>query len=154
MATTSKTLAPTNQTITIPDMTERPNASVLTDAIGKEADAINALNSNIQLKYDTSVGGISAFRVLDNITIWLGSGLTISTDGKTANQLIPSGYRPNFNAQFFTKVYNGSEYVDCVVTFNTDGKIIFATLFNSAIAGIQTNYLATKTFSYMRNPNA
>ena len=47
MATTTKTLAPTNQTITIPDMTERPNASVLTDAISKEADAINALNSNI-----------------------------------------------------------------------------------------------------------
>ncbi len=46
MATSTKTLNPTNQTITIPDMTERPNVSLLTDGIGKEADAINALNSN------------------------------------------------------------------------------------------------------------
>ena len=42
MATTTKTLTPTNQTITLPDMTERPNASVLVDGIGKEADAIEA----------------------------------------------------------------------------------------------------------------
>ena len=47
MATTTKTLTPTNQTITLPDMTERPNASVLVDGISKEADAINALNSKI-----------------------------------------------------------------------------------------------------------
>ena len=47
MATSTKTLTPTKQTITIPDMTERPNVSLLTDGIGKEADAINALNSKI-----------------------------------------------------------------------------------------------------------
>ena len=47
MATTTKTLTPTNQTVTLPDMTERPNASVLVDGISKEADAINALNSKI-----------------------------------------------------------------------------------------------------------
>ena len=47
MATTSKTLTPTNQVVTIPDMTERPNASVLADGISKEADAINELNRNI-----------------------------------------------------------------------------------------------------------
>lgn len=115
---------------------------------------LNALNSKIAETYDTSVTGISAFRVLDNITIWLGSGLTISADGKTANQLIPSGYRPYFISQFLTKVYNGSDYVDCIVTFNPDGKITFATLFSGAISGIQTNFLSTKTYSYMRNPNA
>lgn len=116
--------------------------------------SLNKLNSEIAETYDTSVAGISAFRVLDNITIWLGSGLTISADGKTANQLIPSGYRPYFISQFLTKVYNGSDYVDCIVTFNPDGKITFATLFSGAISGIQTNFLATKTYSYMRNPNA
>lgn len=47
MATTTKTLTPTGQTITLPDMTEKPNASVLVDGIGKDADAINALNSKI-----------------------------------------------------------------------------------------------------------
>ena len=50
MATTTKTLTPTNQTITLPDMTERPDASVLVDGIGKDADAINALSDQIASK--------------------------------------------------------------------------------------------------------
>ena len=45
---TSKTLAPTNVTISIPAMTDAPNASVLSNCIDKEADAINALNSQIK----------------------------------------------------------------------------------------------------------
>ena len=44
---TSKTLAPTNVTISIPAMTDAPNASVLANCADKEADAINALNSQI-----------------------------------------------------------------------------------------------------------
>jgi hypothetical protein len=48
MAVSTKTLTPTGQVVSIPDMTEKPNASVLTDGIGKEADAINALDSKIQ----------------------------------------------------------------------------------------------------------
>ena len=44
---TSKTLAPTNVTISIPAMTDQPNASVLANCADKEADAINALNSQI-----------------------------------------------------------------------------------------------------------
>ena len=42
---TSKTLAPTNVTISIPAMTDQPNTSVLANCADKEADAINALNS-------------------------------------------------------------------------------------------------------------
>ena len=42
---TSKTLEPTNVTISIPAMTDAPNASVLSNCIDKEADAINTLNS-------------------------------------------------------------------------------------------------------------
>ena len=48
MATTTKTLTPTGQTVTLPDMTERPDASVLVDGIGKDADAINAINAKIE----------------------------------------------------------------------------------------------------------
>lgn len=44
---TSKTLTPTNVTISIPAMTDQPNASVLANCADKEADAINALNSQI-----------------------------------------------------------------------------------------------------------
>ena len=46
MATT-KTLTPTNQTISIPELTDAPDMSVPADALSKEADAINSLNSKI-----------------------------------------------------------------------------------------------------------
>ena len=55
MATT-KTLTPTNQTISIPELSDAPDMSVAADAIDKEADAINALGSNIIKKSATSLG--------------------------------------------------------------------------------------------------
>ena len=44
---TSKTLTPTNVTIQIPAFTDQPDQRVNSNCIDKEADAINALNSNI-----------------------------------------------------------------------------------------------------------
>ena len=46
MATT-KHLDPTNVDISIPAMTDQPNASVFSNCVDKEADAINALNTKI-----------------------------------------------------------------------------------------------------------
>ena len=68
---TSKTLAPTNVTISIPAMTDQPNASVLANCADKEADAINALNSQIatglaskQYVFSTSSSSTLAEQVL------------------------------------------------------------------------------------------
>ncbi len=47
MATT-KTLAPTNQTITLAEFTEKPDNRVNVNNDSKLADAVNALNSNIR----------------------------------------------------------------------------------------------------------
>ena len=44
---TSKTLNPTNVTISIPEMTDSPNASVFSNCVDKEADAINEIAANI-----------------------------------------------------------------------------------------------------------
>ena len=44
---TNKTLSPTNVTIAIPAMGDAPDASVFSNCIDKEADAINTLNSQI-----------------------------------------------------------------------------------------------------------
>jgi len=44
---TSKTLNPTNVSISIPALGDAPDASVFSNCIDKEADAINALNSQI-----------------------------------------------------------------------------------------------------------
>jgi len=46
MATT-KTLKPTNVTISIPDFTDQPDQRVNSNCIDKEADAINALSEHI-----------------------------------------------------------------------------------------------------------
>ena len=66
MATT-KTLTPTNQTISIPELTDAPDMSVASDALGKEADAINALNTQIVTLITT-----------EEKTIVVGSNVTIS----------------------------------------------------------------------------
>jgi len=66
MATTTKTLTPTNQTITLPDMTERPDASVLVDGIGKDADAINALSNQIYSRtfsYSNYRGDVTTYEI-------------------------------------------------------------------------------------------
>lgn len=44
---TSKVLAPTNVTIQIPEFTDQPDQRVNSNCIDKEADAINALNTQI-----------------------------------------------------------------------------------------------------------
>ena len=43
---TNKTLNPTGVTIAIPAMADKPDASVFSNCIDKEADAINTLNRN------------------------------------------------------------------------------------------------------------
>ena len=67
---TSKTLAPTNVTISIPAMTDAPNASVISNCIDKEADAINALNS--QLVKDLGSKTVSDF---ESAIVTLGNSL-------------------------------------------------------------------------------
>lgn len=54
---TSKTLAPTNVTISIPAMTDAPDASVFSNCVDKEADAINALNSQTAKRAEKRVQG-------------------------------------------------------------------------------------------------
>lgn len=44
----SKTLTPTNVTISIPAMTDVPDASVFSNCVDKEADAINTLNRKLK----------------------------------------------------------------------------------------------------------
>ena len=63
---TSKTLAPTNGTISIPAVADAPDASVFSNCVDKEADAINALNSQLVPTYSsvTLASGITG-----NVTI-------------------------------------------------------------------------------------
>ena len=94
MATTTKTLTPTNQTITIPDMTERPNVSLLTDGIGKEADAINTLNSNLSIREYKSKN--VAMAANESITITCTSLFVVGVKNATSDQIMGDAIFGNY----------------------------------------------------------
>ena len=72
---TSKTLNPTNVSISIPALGDVPDASVFSNCVDKEADAINALNSQLAdtVKYVGSGGGTTiTINVKSGSIIFLG----------------------------------------------------------------------------------
>jgi len=77
---TSKTLTPTNETISIPAMTDQPDASVFSNCVDKEADAINALNSQL-----TSVSSGSLHDIVK-------TGVYFLTSAVTDKPVMESGY--------------------------------------------------------------
>lgn len=62
---TSKVLAPTNVTIQIPEFTDQPDQRVNSNCLDKEADAINALNTQITPQAITVTGG-TGITITDN----------------------------------------------------------------------------------------
>ena len=103
---------------------------------------LTEINTNLSVKTDTSANAYICYKNVKNVEIYFNrSNLSFASDGKTLNQVIPSEYRPSLS--FFTlgKIYNGSNYVDCLMTFNTDGTVSVSTLFNSAISGAQLSFL-------------
>lgn len=57
---TSKTLTPTNVTIQIPEFTDQPDQRVNSNCLDKEADAINALNTQIANVSDGTTFSLSS----------------------------------------------------------------------------------------------
>ena len=51
---TSKTIIPTNQTVSIPALADVPDISVVSDALDKTIDAINTLDTHTAMKYDST----------------------------------------------------------------------------------------------------
>ena len=79
---TSKTLAPTNVTISIPAMADAPDASVFSNCVDKEADAINALNSHLSPISDDYTKRITPFYSPNS-----GNNVaTLTFNGLTANE--------------------------------------------------------------------
>lgn len=116
MATSTKTLTPTNQTVTLPDMTERPNASVLVDGIGKEADAINALDSKL-IRGDNAALTNANFNDLTSGWHFVGTG---STNGPGPSYILVYTFRNlgggivqiafTLTGTMFTRANNGTTW--------------------------------------------
>ena len=66
---TSKTLTPTNVTIQIPEFTDQPDQRVNSNCLDKEADAINALNTQITLCTKQVYSNYSATAKTHTITL-------------------------------------------------------------------------------------
>lgn len=71
---TNKTLSPTNVTIAIPAMSDKPDASVFSNCIDKTADAVNTLNSN--------KANINVYNLDSNATVYINhtSGVFVFSD--------------------------------------------------------------------------
>ena len=74
---TSKTLTPTNVTIQIPEFTDQPDQRVNSNCLDKEADAINALNTQI-----TNAVKVGTFTFTPNGSVIGSSGTICKKFGK------------------------------------------------------------------------
>ena len=136
---TSKTLTPTNVTISIPEFTDQPDQRVNSNCIDKLGDAVNTLNSKIEKDWGTvtnswlvsaeqgdSAGATAAY-MGDRLVqfTFMTAGRVHANDDVIAQ--IPSGYRPY--KQFDLPVFCAGGL--CVLRFKENGDVIIWTGANS-----------------------
>ena len=127
MATT-KHLDPTNVDISIPAMTDQPNASVFSNCVDKEADAINALSdqiTNVQkptLTYASGVSYVSGGVYKYNRLVVIALRLTVPStqDGATIATGLPN---PSDDGTY-SSVYVRSKANNGEVAVTTNGYLV------------------------------
>ena len=154
MATT-KTLRPTNVTISIPEFTDQPDQRVNSNCIDKEADAINSLSEQIGTLTPTSVTvtkesivtssaqSITAVKSGHIVTVIFNNatlGQNISTDTTIATI---SGAKPTNQMFGLLKTINGDD-VFAFITLDGIVKI-------SGITPVTANKNIYGTFVYITN---
>ena len=82
------------------------------------------------------------------VAVEIYANVAFNADGKTLASTIPEGFRTAYDMYFYAKIYDGSSYVDCMITFNTAGQIIVSNLFSGAITGANIFYLRNRSFVY------
>ena len=127
---TSKTLAPTNVTISIPAMTDAPDASVFSNCVDKEADAINALNSQLTYEYEiptgydnTIISAIAATRRggVVQVNVTFKSGLAAEWHNGITTGL-SARFRPATATYGAHRVNSSADITKNIIAFiNTDG---------------------------------
>ena len=96
MATT-KTIQPTGTTITMPAMTDKPNASVFSTDVDRITDAVNALNSNVT-NISKSEEPSERIANLEGLKTYINS----VASGMKANGTLPITFIPNFTDSVFS----------------------------------------------------
>lgn len=141
---TSKTLAPTNVTISIPAMTDAPDQSVNSNCIDKLGDAVNALNSqkaNVS-KYPNTNKILSVATDGSTVGFWIqypstGAFSILYADiyGRIAHIYRSSG---NGNLHMVNGTFNGSS-LDATETFLNVGNWVRAQMIITASDGTLDN---------------
>lgn len=107
-------------------------------------------NQDVATKDSNSTTPYTIRKVGDIVCVRLSAtSATFDTDGKTLTVSVPSGFRPYTDAQFYTKIYNGSAYVDCHVIFKSGGTVEISSLSNAAISGANITFLQQTFFTYI-----
>lgn len=99
-------------------------------------------------------------KILSTITLTteVKEGVTIYRQGRFRNvhvdkvsawcATLASGDRPNATVTTFTKIYNGSGYVDCTLSINVSGEVRIADLYGGTIAGAQYGFIKDRDLYY------
>jgi len=125
----TKTLKPTNVTISIPEFTDQPDQRVNSNCIDKEADAINALSEQMgnAFEFTQLFGG-----VLNTVD----GEVTLIEDG-THFQFLLLGFMTNSEHKFMlvpnTCVTNKEYIEEQIVGHNANGQVTWPPAYNSSI---------------------
>lgn len=112
-------------------------STTLSEALGLDSSSVEADVVSTGTYTNCTVYRNRRFRIL-KITGVSGTAVdTLSNPDFPATQVRAGG-----------KVYNGSTYVDCVVTINTDGTVTLSDTWGGAIAGVQVGFLTTNGITY------
>lgn len=106
---TSKTLTPTNVTISIPEFTDQPDQRVNSNGIDKLADAVNALNTHVENLSATTISNLSDVPVNSQGRLTFNAGVSPTGSQLAANyQCYGSSTRRTIT---ITDVGGSSDYV-------------------------------------------
>lgn len=124
MATT-KTLRPTNVTISIPEFTDQPDQRVNSNCIDKEADAINTLSEHLETHSVSGTESVTVPSSAKDLNILVQYGTSGGLQMLTFTYYIPA-IDGNTNGLTLTQGYylNSSSYGFCQITANRTNNTI------------------------------
>lgn len=149
----SKTLTPTNVTISIPAMTDVPDASVFSNCVDKEADAVNAINAKTVLSDSdafsfSNASDVAISAAVCNRVVYLRFRATfasLTNGGVITTGTIAERLRPH--TQVIAQAFNFSNGQPLPGTFWIDGQQI------RYWGAAQTNVSVIVTVTYINSAN-
>lgn len=111
---TSKTLTPTNVTISIPEFTDQPDQRVNSNCIDKEADAINTVNSKLTPQASSNLNNAKTVGIYTTNTSALNTPVTgyftVSVIPFNANNLAQIAVEVNNRAMYFRTLHDATTW--------------------------------------------